>query len=37
MLWAAIQHLNPDQIPFAALERPLYTIVKQIQWNWPEL
>lgn len=33
---AALQHLNPQQMPVVAVDQPLYAIAKQIQWTWPE-
>ena len=32
----AIQFLNPGQIPVIAVDQPLYSIAKQIQWNVPD-
>ena len=32
----AVGQLNPGQIPVIAMDQPLFTIGKQIQWNWPE-
>ena len=32
----AIDKLNPGQVPVIAYDQPLYSIAKQIQWNWPE-
>ena len=32
----AVQELNPSQIPVITLDQPLYTIMKLIQWNWPD-
>ena len=32
---AAVQHLNPGQVPVLALDQPLYAVAKQIQWTWP--
>lgn len=32
---AAVQHLNPGQIPVLAADQPLYAIAKQIQWASP--
>jgi len=29
-------HLNPGQIPVIALDQPLYTLAKYIQWQFPE-
>ena len=31
----AVQSLNPGQVPIITVDQPLYTIAKQIQWNWP--
>ena len=31
---AAVQHLNPGQVPVLALDQPLYALAKQIQWTW---
>ena len=31
----AVQQLNPGQLPVITLDQPLFTITKQIQWNWP--
>ncbi len=31
----AIDILNPGQIPIITVDQPLYTVAKQIQWNWP--
>ncbi|CAH3151254.1 unnamed protein product [Porites lobata] len=31
----AVQSLNPGQVPIITADQPLYTIAKQIQWNWP--
>ena len=33
---AAVQHLNPSQIPVVALDQPLFALAKQIQWTLPE-
>lgn len=33
----ALNHLNPGQTPVMAADQPLYTLVKIIQWNFPEL
>lgn len=30
------EYLNPGQIPVIAVDQPLYTIVKYVQWKWPE-
>ena len=32
----AINHLNPGQIPFITGGQPLYAIMKQCQWEWPD-
>ncbi len=32
---AAINKLNPGQVPVVTLDQPLFAIAKQIQWNWP--
>ncbi len=32
---AAVQHLNPCQIPVLAADQHLYALVKEVQWNWP--
>ena len=32
----AIDHLNPGQTPVLALDQPLFALVKQIQWKWPD-
>ena len=32
---AAIQHLNPGQMPVLAADQPLYARAKEIQWTWP--
>ena len=31
----SINSLNPGQIPVVALDQPLYTIAKKVQWTWP--
>ena len=31
-----IDFLNPGQIPVITVDQPLYSVVKQIQWNWPD-
>lgn len=30
------EYLNPGQAPVIAVDQPLSTVAKQIQWNWPE-
>lgn len=32
---AAVQHLNPGQVPVLAADQPLYALAKEIQWTWP--
>ena len=32
---AAIQHLNPGQVPILTADQPLFALAKQIQWTWP--
>ena len=32
---AAVQHLNPGQVPVLTVDQPLYAIAKQIQWSYP--
>ena len=34
VIQSAVAHLNPGQIPVVAFDQPLYTIAKQIQWQW---
>ena len=36
MVSDAIKHVNPTQIPVIYADQPLYAILKQIQWTWPE-
>lgn len=31
-----VAFLNPGQTPVIAADQPLYTLAKQIQWQWPE-
>ena len=31
-----VHHLNPQQVPIIAADQPLYAVVKQLQWSWPE-
>ncbi|CAB4011701.1 Hypothetical predicted protein [Paramuricea clavata] len=33
---SCVHHLNPRQVPVIALDQPLYTVAKQIQWNFKE-
>ena len=36
--WMDVIHLlNPGQVPVLTLDQPLFTIAKQIQWNWPDM
>ena len=30
------EYLNPGQIPVTALDQPLFTLAKYIQWHWPD-
>ena len=32
----SVDHLNPGQVPVIALDQPLYTVAKEIQWTWPD-
>ena len=32
---AAVQHVNPGQIPVLAADQPLYALAKEVQWTWP--
>lgn len=32
---AAVQYLNPGQIPILTADQPLFAILKEIQWTWP--
>ena len=32
----SIDFLNPGQISVITVNQPLYSVVKQIQWNWPD-
>lgn len=32
---AAVQYLNPGQVPVLAADQPLYALAKEIQWTWP--
>ena len=31
-----VDFLNPYQTPVMAADQPLYALLKQIQWEWPE-
>ena len=33
---SCVHHLNPRQVPVIGLDQPLYTVAKQIQWNFKE-
>ena len=33
---AAVQKLNPGQIPVITFDQPLYALAKQIQWQWSD-
>ncbi len=32
---AAVQYLNPGQVPILTADQPLFAILKEIQWTWP--
>ena len=32
---AAIQHVNPGQVPVLAADQPLFALAREIQWTWP--
>ena len=32
---AAVEYLNPGQVPVLAMDQPLYALAKKIQWNFP--
>ena len=32
-----VDFLNPGQTSVIAFDQPLYTLAKQIQWNWPNI
>ena len=32
---AAVDYLNPGQVPVLAADQPLFAFAKQIQWTWP--
>ena len=36
MVTDATKHVNPTQIPVIVADQPLYAIIKQVQWTWPE-
>ena len=31
-----LAYLNPDQIPVITADQPIYAVLKQVQWQWPE-
>ena len=33
----ATEHLNPNQIPVITMDKPLFSLAKQIQWTWLSL
>jgi len=33
----AIERLNPGQIPVTTFDHPLFTLVKLVQWKWPDV
>ena len=33
---AAVQHVNPGQVPVVVMDLPLFAIAKKIQWNRPQ-
>ena len=36
MIRDTVAFLNPGQTPVIAADQPLYALLKQIQWEWPE-
>ena len=36
MIKKAVDHINSGQIPVIAVNQPLYSLTKQIQWQWSE-
>ena len=32
-----IAHLNPGQVPVITADQPIYALIKQVQWHWPDL
>jgi hypothetical protein len=36
IVMSAVETVNPGQTPVLALDQPLYSLAKVIQWNWPE-
>ncbi len=37
MIKAAVNHLNPTQIPVVGLDQPLFALAKQTQWTFKEI
>ena len=35
IIQAAVQHLNPGQVPVLTADQSLFALAKQIQWTWP--
>ena len=33
---STVEHVNPGQTPAVTLDQPLFALVKQIMWKWPE-
>ena len=31
-----LAYLNPNEIPVITADQPIYAVLKQIQWQWPE-
>ena len=36
LIWKAVNHLNPGQIPVITADQPVYALGKQVQWQFPE-
>ena len=36
VIHAAVNHLNPGQVPCICLDQPLYALAKEVQWSWPD-
>ena len=36
IIHSAVLSVNPNQTPVLTLDQPLYSLAKQIQWNWPD-
>ena len=32
----AVEYLNPGQTPVVTFDQPLFALVKEIQWKWPQ-